>query len=367
MFKITFLPATFGDCIFIEYGDEQDPSRILVDGGTAGTREHIQKLLRALPYGQRHLELVVVTHIDNDHIAGILTLLEEEAEAPPHKKLRFTIGDFWFNGWPHLHDDPKGIELYGAEQGEKLTKQICDHKLAWNDNFYGKAVTVPDEGGLPRKRMPGGMELILLSPRPKDLKKMRNVWEKELIDAGLVVGLSLNETPSIAGIERYGTPSTGLLNIDTLASSEFDPDGSPANRSSIAIVAEFGGKRALLSADAHADVLLDSLKRFELSGKAQFNLVKVSHHGAQGTTSLDLVKALDCKRYVFSTNGSSYYHPHAEAVARVIVATDGTPELVFNYKNKHNSVWEGMSGIPGPNKFRTTYPQGGKTGISIVL
>ena len=124
MFKITFLPATFGDCIFIEYGDEQDPSRILVDGGTAGTREHIQKLLRALPYGQRHLELVVVTHIDNDHIAGILTLLEEEAEAPPHKKLRFTIGDFWFNGWPHLHDDPKGIELYGAEQGEKLTKQI---------------------------------------------------------------------------------------------------------------------------------------------------------------------------------------------------------------------------------------------------
>ncbi len=367
MFKITFLPATFGDCIFIEYGDEQEPNRILVDGGTAGTREHIQKILTALPHGQRHLELVVVTHIDNDHIAGILTLLEEEAEAATEKKLEFTIGDFWFNGWPHLHEDPQGIELYGAEQGEKLTKQICDHELSWNKNFRGKAVAVPKKGELPRKRMPGGMELSLLSPRTEDLKKMKTVWKKELIDAGLVIGLSLNETPSIEGVERYGTPSTGLLDLDALASSEFDPDVSPANRSSIALVAEYDGKRVLFAADAHAEVLQASLQRYQPDGKAQFDLVKVSHHGAQGTTSLNLVKALDCKRYMFSTNGSSYYHPHAEAVARVIVATDGTPELVFNYKTKHNSVWEGMAGIPGRNMFRTTYPQSGKSGISVVL
>lgn len=323
--------------------------------------------MRELPADQRHLELVVVSHIDNDHIAGILTLFEEEAKAHAGDRLGFTIGDLWFNGWPHLHKDPEGVELYGVEQGERLTKQISDHGFPWNKKFQSKAVVVPDKGKLPTKQLDGGMVLTLLSPSAKDLGKMKSVWKKELIDAGLVSGLSLKETPTIEGVERYGTPSSGYLDINALGSSTFDPDGSPANRSSIALIAEYDGKRALLSADAHADVIEANLQRYQPNEKAQLDLMKVSHHGAQGTTSLDLIKAVDCRRYVFSTNGSNYEHPHAEAVARVIVATDANPELVFNYRTKHNSVWEGMAGIPEPHMFRTIFPQAGKSGISVVL
>jgi len=53
MFKVKFLPARFGDSIWIEYGDEQAPHRVLIDGGTAGTRRDIQQLLDALPPEQR--------------------------------------------------------------------------------------------------------------------------------------------------------------------------------------------------------------------------------------------------------------------------------------------------------------------------
>jgi hypothetical protein len=40
LFTIHSLPATYGDCIWIEYGTKDKLHRILIDGGTAGTKEH---------------------------------------------------------------------------------------------------------------------------------------------------------------------------------------------------------------------------------------------------------------------------------------------------------------------------------------
>ena len=367
MFRVNSLPATFGDSILIQYGDDQAPHNILIDGGTAGTRKQIEKTLKAYPEGQRHFELVVVSHIDNDHIAGILRLLEEEGEAPEDEKLGFTIGDFWFNGWPQLNDDTEDVEIYGVEQGEKLTKQIEDHGLHWNRKFSGKAIVVPEEGPLPHKHLEGGMLLTVLSPRPEGLAKLKTAWEDELSLAGLITGMEFVEEPVIDGVERFGTRSTGIMDIDELASSEFDPDGSDANRSSIALIAEYENKRLLLAADAHAEVLQAGLRRYQPEGKVDIDLFKVSHHGAQGTTNLDLINIVNCKRYLFSTNGSNYYHPHAESISRVIVASGNNPELIFNYKTQHNNAWEEMAAISGTHKFQTFYPQDNKSGISVKL
>lgn len=365
MFRIHFLPATIGDCIWIEYGEEGAPHHILLDGGTGGTRKLLEKRLKKIPVGQREIELAIVTHIDNDHIGGILRLLEEEGKRPAHKKIGFSIGDFWFNGWPQLNPTQAGVELYGVEQGERLTKQLVAHGMNWNTRFDGKAVVVPETGALPQKELPDGMVLTLLSPLPEGLAGMKEVWERELLAAGLVPGFEVEETAEIAGVERFGTPSSGILDIGALAETDFDPDGSPANRSSIALIAEYDCKRVLLAADAHADVLQAGLKRFQPTGKPGLDLFKVSHHGAQGTTSRDLIEVVDCRRYVFSSNGSSYSHPHAEAVARVIAGAGDGVELLFNYDSDSNRAWKGMASLPGPFDFRTTYPQAGTSGITV--
>ena len=75
-FRIDMLPARRGDCLWIEYGDPTQPHRLLIDGGTGGTRRTIAKRLRDLPPDQRRLDLLVITHVDADHIAGMLELLE---------------------------------------------------------------------------------------------------------------------------------------------------------------------------------------------------------------------------------------------------------------------------------------------------
>ncbi|MCU7876385.1 MAG: MBL fold metallo-hydrolase [Candidatus Thiodiazotropha sp. (ex Lucinoma borealis)] len=72
------LPARHGDCLWIEYGELAAPHRILIDGGTSGTFQDLKKRFEAIPETQREFELLVVTHIDADHISGVLKLLESD-------------------------------------------------------------------------------------------------------------------------------------------------------------------------------------------------------------------------------------------------------------------------------------------------
>ena len=70
--SVTFLDVGQGDAILI-----RSPAghNILVDGGPDG--EAITGALgRHLPFWDRHLHLVVLTHPDQDHLAGLVTVLE---------------------------------------------------------------------------------------------------------------------------------------------------------------------------------------------------------------------------------------------------------------------------------------------------
>ncbi|UCE28366.1 MAG: MBL fold metallo-hydrolase, partial [Candidatus Coatesbacteria bacterium] len=121
------LPARHGDCIWIEYGDPQKPSRLLIDGGTAGTYKAIRKRLKALETDERHFELLIVTHIDIDHINGILKLLGDQ-------KVKVSFNDIWFNGWRHLTGSD--LEEMGPVEGEKLTTFFFDNTdVPWNYAF----------------------------------------------------------------------------------------------------------------------------------------------------------------------------------------------------------------------------------------
>ena len=60
-------------------------------------------------------------------------------------------------------------------------------------------------------------------------------------------------------------------------------DPSKANGSSIAFIAEFGGKSCMFLGDAHMKVVCGSLRQLKIfEGQAlKINAVKVSHHGKQ--------------------------------------------------------------------------------------
>ncbi|MBK6531847.1 MAG: MBL fold metallo-hydrolase [Deltaproteobacteria bacterium] len=179
MFAIDMLPADHGDCLWIDYGPASAPRRILIDGGTPATFRALRPRIAALPPAQRRFELLVVSHIDADHIGGVIELLEDTS-------LGVTFGDIWFNGFRHL-PTPEGTR--GAAQGERLSELLRARRLPWNLAFRGDAVMVPAEGALPRVTLDGAMTLTLLSPHRAGLERLRGAWEKECRDAGIAPGV----------------------------------------------------------------------------------------------------------------------------------------------------------------------------------
>ena len=77
--RIRVLKANIGDSIIISYGKE-DNVHILVDGGTGHEcYKSLKDFLKKIQEKEQKLKLVVLTHIDNDHINGILQILKEKA------------------------------------------------------------------------------------------------------------------------------------------------------------------------------------------------------------------------------------------------------------------------------------------------
>jgi len=334
-FRIEMLPARHGDCLWIEYGQGNDVHRLLIDGGPVSTFPAIERRLGNVPPDDRNFELIVLTHVDADHVEGLVRLF---AESP----LPFAVDRVWFNGWRQMK---KRHGLLGALQGEFLSALLTRRvPRAWTPG--ARPWVVPTRGKLPSHRLPGGMKLTLLSPTPAGLTKMAREWESTIRKSkkGISPG-SLDAAWRALATAKKFLPKKGLLgashNLDELLQSQFLRDQAAPNGSSIAFLAEYSGKAALLLADAHPDVITDSLKRLCVERGVQrlsVDAVKVSHHGSKHNTSEALLEQVDSPWFLISTNGDQFDHPDRECIARVI--RFGKPErLYFNYRSRFTRPW----------------------------
>ncbi|MCP5230177.1 hypothetical protein [Accumulibacter sp.] len=335
--RIEMLPALHGDCLFVEYGDSTRTRRMLIDGGPIATYRHLEARLDALPAGDRRFELLVMSHVDTDHVEGIVRLLANQP-------LPIRVIDLWFNGWNHL---TSGGRVLGGKQGEFLSALIVRRfeREQWNGAFSGQAVVVPDAGPLPEHTLAGGLKLTLLSPTPATLEQMRQAWEKDLgpdVTPGDLDAAWLR----LAQRKAY-LPGQGLLGttpeLDQLLARQLKIDRAAANGSSIAFLAEFAGKSCLFLADAYHEVITASLQRL-LQQRGQqvleVDAVKVAHHGSAGNVSDELLALIDSPRFLVSTNGSRFRHPDAEAMQRIIARSrHQPPTLCFNYQSKTTRPW----------------------------
>ena len=273
--ELTFLDARQGDAIWVRWGEGR---QLLVDMGTSGTGRALADRFRALPEDQRAFELLVVTHVDTDHIGGVLTGLVDPAEPVP-----VTFADVWFNGWEHLNglvpaDERSALEPMGGVQGELLTTWLRDH--AWNDAF-GRAAVIRTDTTLPRVELPDGLTITVLAPVQERLTDLVPEWQLA-VAAALEKGTLTDVSP---GLEPMG-PSTAptlesAVDLALLSEDPFKVDGSKANAASIALVLEHDGKRALLTGDATASELLGGLALLGAGERVPLDLVKLPHHGSR--------------------------------------------------------------------------------------
>ncbi len=337
-FNIEMLPARHGDCLWIEYGDDTRTNRILIDGGPVSTFETLAKRIDQVPSGERGMELVMLTHVDADHVEGLVRLFAE-------KPLLFAVRKVWFNGWRQMK---KSHNLLGPTQGEFLSALLVDRLNASAWDMDAPPWFVPAAGKLPCVTLEGGMQLTLLSPNASKLKAMAGEWEKKVKQDRIQPG-DLDAAWALLATRKKFLPKNGLLgtapNLDNILKRQFKIDQAKANGSSIAVLAEYGAephvKRALLLADAHPDVVTASLKRLCTERGIQrlkVDAVKVAHHGSKANTSEALLKLVDSPAYLISTNGDQFDHPDKECLARILKF--GKPsEVHFNYRSKFTKPW----------------------------
>ncbi|MCP4048295.1 MAG: hypothetical protein GY732_20145 [Gammaproteobacteria bacterium] len=376
MFRIEMLPAAHGDCLWIEYGSGADIRRILIDGGPAHTYPSLRERILHLPSEDRHFELLIVTHIDGDHIEGVVRLLQD-AEV-----LGCTFGKIWFNGRDQLNEvpDPAGEPL-GAVQGEYLGILIADYETrtgerVWNTDFNNGIASIdPQHPTFPPVMLDGDCRLTLFSPTFDRLLDLKDRWRDELKKAGVVSGdedalrqklasnRQLRPLGDVLGSEDEFEDAPSELPLpggrdadfsDVLGSSgeagenaEFGGDTSKANGSSIAVLLEYPAHdtevRIMLAGDAWASVLETSIGQY-LGGsnsKLKLDAFKIPHHGSVANITDTLLGKIKCKHYLVSTSGARFDHPHTRAIELLLKHHDhaARPRLNFNYLTRTTETW----------------------------
>lgn len=331
--EVEMLPAGHGDALLVRYLSAGRVGRILIDGGPASAYENVLARLEALPRDERRFELLVITHIDGDHIDGIIRLLQEDL-----KGMGVSFGDVWFNGTKQIDQVAAADDALGALQGEYLQALIEELGLPWNAAFGGGPVLARPAQPV---TLPAGAKVRLLSPSRARLTALLTDWQKIVEAEGYATGSRQEVLERLRKDRRLRAlgAEPDALGGDEAPRQDKTPDRSLANGSSIAFTLEVGAKKVLFTGDAHADALKEGLDAYLGPGKRlTVNAVKMPHHGSSGNWSAELLDRLDCRSFLFSSNGKYFGHPDSATIETLIEGV-GTPELWFNYATAQTTRW----------------------------
>lgn len=316
--EIKVLEAFHGDCILIKTFDANNRAfTILVDGGPSKTFKYtLRKELKGIDV----IDLLVLTHIDADHISGLIRFLKSNAFS------NIDVKRYWMNG-ANLARASTG-EKISLEQGKTLEELLLhlEPSKKWEDQIYctGDDITLSS-----------GVRCKVLSPTKDILDKLYTNWPeiaKELISDPAEI--------QIAGGVRTQVEKGSL---EELARQPFKPakkiEKDLANGSSVAFLLELPDTSLLLLGDSRAEVVEASLKAFGYSvdNPISADYVKISHHGSKNNTSCAMLDLINSEHYVISTNGGSgkSKHPDREVLARIFYHScrnqDVERTIYFNY------------------------------------
>ncbi len=172
--------------------------RILIDGGYADTYDKYlrQKLVSLAEQGKK-INLMVITHIDADHIGGILAFLKENGSA--NESTIIQVDEVWYNAFHHIYDGNIQSEatpyiikeifrgsiaatsrMYesnrqniSVSQGNTLAGLLKRGGYNWNTIYNKKAVCV--ENGI-SKELTSKIQCTLLGPDKEALNKLAELW-----------------------------------------------------------------------------------------------------------------------------------------------------------------------------------------------
>lgn len=324
LFSLDVVRAGKGDCLLLHYGTKNKPRLVLIDGGHYSVyfphlKPRLEQIKKKRKIEQKKplvIDLLMVSHVDEDHIQGILEFTNDLAE--DDKQFAQILG-FWHNSFENVIDDDVPTEvkttftnkfgpasmdgvlpddmtldvdedeeviisslkiLASVKQGAELRGRIINKLRAELNVEFGGEPIVAGEGAEPIE-IDDDLKFTVAGPMQPELdalRKKHKQWLESLRKAG--------KSPE-----------------DVLSAYA---DKSVANLSSIVILAESGDKSILLTGDARGDRILEGLElvgAIEPGGTREVDVLKVPHHGSSNNLTQKFFERILAKHYVFSGNG----------------------------------------------------------------
>jgi len=340
--RFEFFEAGCGDSIWIE----TENTNILVDGGFQYTfQEILQKYILLQPMGKK-LDLVILTHNDDDHILGLIELIKHEKSYLYHdKSLEPTIKKVWFNS---LDFDTLSIDEISKNFNSSKNSLVSFSKLMRDkDNripFIEHISTDLEKFRKPIK-INDEIEIILLSPNDIKLDDLLSAKSKnknrDYSDYLEQINNNTSNTKEYCSKDSE-KPLTDFLNLEN---EPFKSDGAEPNGASIAFILIHNLKKYLFLGDAHIPLIVEELnkhkKYFNSKGKIEFEFIKLSHHGSKANLNQDFLNLVETENFIVLTNGSKFQHPDKETLSRIILNMprankDSMINFIFNYPTMLN-------------------------------
>jgi hypothetical protein len=315
--------ARKGDCLLLHFGSKNEPGLVLIDGGPSDVfapqlRPRLIEIKDARGLGEGQplpIDVLMVSHVDDDHIKGILDLTRELL-AKPKGARAFRVATLWHNTFDDVigntpteltaaltaqfgaaslagelpgdatvdadHEDDEVVAsslkvLASIEQGHRLRDDAAALEIDLNTEFNGNLILADNEA----LTMGGGLTLTIAGPmKPEllDLQKKHDEWLKQQ---------QKTPKPPGAALAAY-------------------VDKSVPNLSSLVVLARSNGKSILLTGDARGDKILQGLETIGALPAGQtmhVDVLKVPHHGSSNNLTRNFFERITADHYVFSGDG----------------------------------------------------------------
>jgi hypothetical protein len=283
---------------------------------------------------------MMVSHVDDDHVRGILDLTREMVEAqqarrPPalqilslwHNTFDDVVGNTPAELTAALGSTPfgaasKGGELpadadledarfdddveravmvdtlkvlAGIEQGHRLRDDARRLGVPTNPHFGGKLI-IARKGG-PVVDIGRGLTFTVIGPQKAELTELQEKHDEWLAQQ------KAKRKPATAALAAY-------------------VDRSVPNLSSVVVLAAARGKRMLLTGDARGDKILAGLElagALKKNAKLHVDVLKVPHHGSANNLEESFFERVTADHYVFSGDGE-HGNPERESLEMLLAA-----------------------------------------------
>ena len=336
-----------GDCLLVS---GTAGGHILVDGGMRKAfQDHVRADLGKMATNNEALDLVYVSHIDQDHISGILELLNNvlawrvydyrkkhnaKVKAPTYPRLP-DIKEIWHNAFSDLLENNAGpVERLLAQSRLVLglssnpvlqAAAVRHHELAYS---VAEAIQVSQKvspsqlnillnrqfnGQLIMSRTPGQstasigkMEVFVIGPLPSEVKNLRDKWNDWLRDnRDKILKLKKEAEADARSIGNSADRISELLaaRVDELGNREAV---TTPNLASVMLLLVEGQKKVLLTGDGHWEDILKGLEHhgmFDAKGNLHLTALKVQHHGSEHNYNVNMAERVTADNYIFCGNG----------------------------------------------------------------